>query len=204
MFASGVDLDRPDAILRALRVAIPSPAPFDRAEARALLDEARSLIADPLTEGQPPDWQWNLRTSLDLLRRLAGGEEVTLTDALSAIRVNVIAHRWHIDHLGTDRLGEIRWRFVALAGRFALGVAPEAWELELLGRPPGAAFIATPAERMRRRREALGLSQSALARKLGVGRSTVVRWEAGERRPTPTNAALLAVVLGGVVADYGG
>jgi transcriptional regulator with XRE-family HTH domain len=45
------------------------------------------------------------------------------------------------------------------------------------------------------RRKAVGLSQDGLAQKLGVERSTVVRWEAGKRAPQPWVRPLLAESL---------
>lgn len=42
----------------------------------------------------------------------------------------------------------------------------------------------SPGERLRARREALGISQTAFGRIAGVYQSTVWRWEAG-RRPIP-------------------
>jgi len=44
---------------------------------------------------------------------------------------------------------------------------------------PGASL----GEKLRARRQALGLSQKQFARELGVNESTVVRWEKGKRRP---------------------
>ena len=45
-------------------------------------------------------------------------------------------------------------------------------------------------------REAVGLSQSLLAKVLGVTRGAVSNWEAGQRTPTLEQAAALAVALG--------
>lgn len=43
----------------------------------------------------------------------------------------------------------------------------------------------TPAD-LKAARDALGLSQNALARRLGLSQSTVLRWEAGTRIEHPT------------------
>jgi putative transcriptional regulator len=48
----------------------------------------------------------------------------------------------------------------------------------------------TPA-RIRALRERLGMSQEALARKVGATTSTVSRWEQGARRPSGTARTLL-------------
>jgi DNA-binding transcriptional regulator YiaG len=45
------------------------------------------------------------------------------------------------------------------------------------------------------RREELGLSQSDVARALGVDQSTVSRWEAGKARPRPRHAVALMELL---------
>lgn len=50
----------------------------------------------------------------------------------------------------------------------------------------------TPAE-LRARREALGLSQAELARRLGVAANTWWRWEQGQRQPG--NAVALGMAL---------
>jgi transcriptional regulator with XRE-family HTH domain len=54
-----------------------------------------------------------------------------------------------------------------------------------------------PAKRRRlaQRRKTLGYSQEQLAEHLGVDRSTVVRWEAGETEPRPWQRRKIADVL---------
>lgn len=203
LLAERPDLDRPGELWRMVQRTLAGGwRPSQPAEAAAMLAEASELILDPLADGQPPDWQWNLAIDLTLLERLAGGEPVTLTAALLGIRANVIAHLWHIDQTGTDRLADIRWRFVELLGRVVMDTEPLAWELTLLDRPPGVMLYAGPAERIRRRREAAGLNQTQLARAVGADRTTVVRWEKGTRRPTSHHADALTRELGGQHADY--
>jgi DNA-binding XRE family transcriptional regulator len=180
----------------------PGWEPFNRAEAAALLVEAQTLIGDPLRDGQPPDWQWNLAADLGMLHRIADGATVSLVEALATIRVNVIAHRWHVDHRGVDRLVDIRWRFVESLGRLVMDTEPQPWERRLLGRPLGEALYARPGDRTRHRREAARLTQTELAARLGIARSTVMRWEAGTRRPTSRHAEALVRELGGEQADY--
>lgn len=49
--------------------------------------------------------------------------------------------------------------------------------------------------RLAERRKSVGLSQESLAEKIGVDRSTVVRWERGETHPHPWHRPRLARVL---------
>jgi len=49
---------------------------------------------------------------------------------------------------------------------------------------------------LRSLRKAAGLTQAALAKRLGVALNTVSRWETGEARITPPMARLLRLVLG--------
>lgn len=51
--------------------------------------------------------------------------------------------------------------------------------------------------RLRQLRERLGLSQQGLARRLGVARVTVTRWENGTRRPSKVAALALRSVIEG-------
>jgi tetratricopeptide (TPR) repeat protein/transcriptional regulator with XRE-family HTH domain len=60
---------------------------------------------------------------------------------------------------------------------------------------PGDTAGARQRERLARRRKALGLTQENLAGLLGVGRSTVVRWELGETEPLPWLRPKLARAL---------
>lgn len=197
------NFDSPAEVWELVQTAMASGwEPFDPVEAARFLTEAAELILDPLTDGQPPNWQWNLGADLAMLHRLADGAQVFLIEALLMIRLNVVAHRWHIDQTGHDRLGDIRWRFVEFLGRLIMDTEPLAWEGQLLSRPLGEAMYAEPAARLRRRREAAGLTQGELAARIGASRSTVVRWESGSRRPTARHAQALAGALGGMQADY--
>ncbi len=47
-------------------------------------------------------------------------------------------------------------------------------------------------------RESLGLTQGELARILGVGEDTLVRWERGETKPNTIAQKLLAEVKAGI------
>ncbi len=55
----------------------------------------------------------------------------------------------------------------------------------------------TMGERLRSRREAMGLSRKALAARLGIDTGTLQRYEQGRWRPGPRNRAILELFLGG-------
>lgn len=50
--------------------------------------------------------------------------------------------------------------------------------------------------RIRQTRESQGLTQAALAARLGVTRSQITLWETGARNPSPTSLKEIAVTLG--------
>ena len=57
-------------------------------------------------------------------------------------------------------------------------------------------------EKLHRLRREKGMSQEALAGKLGVSRQAVSRWERGTARPDTANLARLAQVLGVALGDF--
>jgi transcriptional regulator with XRE-family HTH domain len=54
---------------------------------------------------------------------------------------------------------------------------------------------ATVGEQLKRHRERLGLTLTAMAWRLGVAQSTLCRWEAGEREPAGTHLTRVEAVL---------
>lgn len=60
------------------------------------------------------------------------------------------------------------------------------------------------AEQIKQRREAVGMSQSELARQIGVARTSVWRWEVGEAHPLPMAERELLRVLREAEARYAG
>lgn len=58
--------------------------------------------------------------------------------------------------------------------------------------------------RLAERRKSVGLSQESLAEKIGVDRSTVVRWERGETHPHPWHRPRLARVLAVSIEELAG
>ena len=85
-------------------------------------------------------------------------------------------------------------------GVYAL--SPGALRRTLEGDPPlvevssTGCFVYVDGDRVRRRREELGLSVGELARLVGVSRMTIYSYEHGRRRTTPSVAYRLAFVLG--------
>ena len=57
-------------------------------------------------------------------------------------------------------------------------------------------------ETIRTRREALGMSQYALAQRIGCIYTMISRWESGRVKPRLKYAEKLAAALGGVADDY--
>lgn len=177
--------------------------PHDPAEAAAILERASRLIHDPLTDGQPPDWQYNLGAGLQMLRRIVAADAISLTDALTVIRLHLVAHRWHVEHYGHDRLVDGRWRFLDLMARLVMEIEPTEEELALIARPSGGTPpTLTPGQLIRQRRKTNGWTQEELARRLGTNRSAIGHWEADRHRPHLDNAYALARHLGGNPTQY--
>ena len=55
--------------------------------------------------------------------------------------------------------------------------------------------------RLEEARKSKSLSQADIARKIGVTRETVSKWESGDKEPSPEHLRELALALG-VAADY--
>jgi transcriptional regulator with XRE-family HTH domain len=67
--------------------------------------------------------------------------------------------------------------------------------LMLLGPDPSATQKSLPEERLLSTRQLLGLSQAALAERLGVDRGTVGDWERGVRLPSEERLAAVEALL---------
>lgn len=57
---------------------------------------------------------------------------------------------------------------------------------------------------LRNQRESLGLTQTEAANRSGLHRTTVVKWESGDRRPSADDLASYLLALGVAAADQGG
>lgn len=64
--------------------------------------------------------------------------------------------------------------------------------------------MAEKRHRLAERRKAVGLSQESLAERIGVDRSTVVRWERGDTRPHPWHRPRLARALAVSIEELAG
>lgn len=56
--------------------------------------------------------------------------------------------------------------------------------------------IGTPLTALKRARIGLGLTQQEVAKKVGVSRVTICRWESGDRMPTPDYIRKLSKAVG--------
>ena len=86
-----------------------------------------------------------------------------------------------IEHWERNEVKPARWMVPRL--REFLGLQPSG--------PPPTSF----AERLTAYRRGLGLSQEALARSLGVHKTTVVRWEVGRRHPSKARLQKIETLL---------
>jgi DNA-binding XRE family transcriptional regulator len=183
--------------------AVPPGPPVDDDELRALRSIADRAARDPLTDGQPPDWKWNVANSVVVFDRLLTDRAaVAVLDLCLYVDRMLRARAWHLEHLGVDRGASIRARALDAVLR-QIGAADLAdWERELVERPTGPAFYTTVGDRLRRMRVAAAYTQAQVATFLGVDRSTVVRWESNERAPHRSHRVALAELLGGRPGDY--
>jgi DNA-binding transcriptional regulator YiaG len=159
--------------------------------------------AQDLARGRSLNWKWMLGVSMVSLRRALDGESLTVIELTHTVSHALMARRWRVETLAYDRHALSRARFIGMCGRLMMQVAPDDWLMPLLTHPNGT----TPkrpglGERIRRRRNARGLSITELARRLDVSRTTVSRWETGVTVPHPKHRQALADLLGGDPSDY--
>jgi transcriptional regulator with XRE-family HTH domain len=75
-------------------------------------------------------------------------------------------------------------------------VATAPVEAAVLARSDEVALAAAVGRRIRRERRRAGVSQGALAARVGCARPTVGRWERGQRLPTLGSLVRIAAALG--------
>src|SRR5580704_8069603 len=77
---------------------------------------------------------------------------------------------------------EVMWQKCCMP---TAGLRPSCRSGYLAGKGRGGPGVARKRLRLIQRRKALGLTQEALAEKVGCDRTTVIRWERGETEPQP-------------------
>jgi DNA-binding XRE family transcriptional regulator len=168
------------------------------AEQHALVDDAADIA-----RGRSMDWKWVLGMIMATMRRALDDENLTAIELTHVINHVLIGRQSRIETLGYDRHAVQRARVIDICARLIMQVPPDDWLNHLLTRPNGK-ILEHPgtAARIQRRRRALGLTITELARRLDVTRTTVSRWEKGTTIPHPRQRDALAAVLGGEASDF--
>jgi DNA-binding XRE family transcriptional regulator len=151
-----------------------------------------------------PRWKWLYYVDSTVQRFfLAGGGQLNVLNLTMALRLNVDAHLWHLEHgLGTDPWDDRRAGWIDVLGRMLLGLGVPPPVREVLEASMAVSVPVALGQLIRRRRVKEGLSQAELGRRVGASRSTVARWESGQSRPLPAHRKALVRVLGGMASDY--
>jgi DNA-binding XRE family transcriptional regulator len=151
-----------------------------------------------------PRWKWLYYIDSLVQREFAmGGRRFNALNLTLALRLNIDAHMWHLEHgLGTDPWAERRAGWIGLLGRMLMALPIQAPVREVLEATMSVPVPVALGELIRRRRAKAGLSQAELGRRVGASRSTVARWESGQSRPLPAHRKALVRVLGGMASDY--
>jgi DNA-binding transcriptional regulator YiaG len=175
------------------------------AELAALLTTAQGWVQQEAPAALAPGWQWNWAELQAVLARAAKAPQLlSVVSVAGAIRRSLDEREYHVATSGADPWDDDRGVTLDVLARLLEATAPQPWELPLLNRAANHAIVLPAGVRIRHLREALGLSQAVLALKVGVHRSTVIRWETGTRHPPARHREALARVLGGHPADYDG
>ncbi|MBO0731602.1 MAG: helix-turn-helix transcriptional regulator [Acidimicrobiaceae bacterium] len=160
-------------------------------ELDSLIQEWNDIASRP---DQPvPGWQLISLMVGEVLHRVRHGRTVYAEDLYEAAEMVSAAGAWRVEKLGGDPYAEWRTRVRPVFVRLAEGLPP---------RPVGNLQAHTVGERIRLRREAIGLTQDQLGRRVEVSFETVSRWERNVVAPRRRHRKLLASELGGYESEY--
>lgn len=192
------------ALLRCSRS--PEWPPVSPAEISQWLRTAQEWMNAPEpSDGWPTNWRWTMGGLQLLLQRARRARRtVSVLAVTGCIRLSLDGHDHHVLCLGHDPYEDERVGMLYLLARLAVETRPQPWERRILAVKRSERPVVPRHVRIRNQRQAKGLSQGALAARVGVARSTVIRWESGERRPGPRHREALALALGGRPSDYDG
>lgn len=160
-------------------------------ELDSLLEEWNDLVACP--DRPVPGWQLISLMVGEVLRRVRQGRVVYAEDLYEAAEMVSAAGAWRVVNQGADPYAEWRTRVRPMFARIAEGLPP---------RPVGQLQAHSVGERIRLRREARGLTQEQLGRRVEVSFETVSRWERNVVAPRRRHRKLLATELGGYESEY--
>ena len=160
-------------------------------ELDSLIEEWNEIVSCP---NQPvPGWQLISLMVGEVLQRVRHGRVVYAEDLYEAAEMVSAAGAWRVETQGSDPYDEWRSRVRPMFARMADGLPP---------RPVGHPQAHTVGERIRLRREAIGLTQEQLGRRVEVSFETVSRWERNVLSPRRRHRKLLASELGGYESEY--
>ena len=175
-----------------------------RSEIEGWLKVAQKWVEAPEPPtGWPLNWRWAMgRVQGTLHQALRARRTLGILCITGCIRASLDGHEHHLAALGYDPYEDERVGMLYLLARLTAETKPQPWERRILNHRHSTVRQVARYTRIRHQRQARRLSQGQLAEAVGVSRSTVMRWEAGESRPQPAYREALARVLGGRPEDY--
>lgn len=206
LYAHSAELD--DPLLMALAVRNFCGGMCDRATRVEVVEEQISNFAWLRNRDSEvvhsPRWKWLYYVDSTVQRFfLSGGSQLNALNLTLALRLNIDAHLWHLEHgLGTDPWAERRALWIELLGRMLMGVPIPPATREVMEAPRAVSVPEALGQLIRLRRAKARLSQAELGRRVGASRSSVARWESGQSRPRPEHRLALVRVLQGKESDY--
>jgi len=160
-------------------------------ELDSLLEEWNTIVSQ--TDKLVPGSQLIGLMVGEVLHRVRDGRVVFAEDLYEAAEMVSAAGAWRVETQGVDPHAEWRARVCPMFTRIAEGLPT---------RPVGQLQAHTVGERIRMRREAIGLTQDQLGRRVEVSFETVSRWERNVVAPRRRHRKLLASELGGYESEY--